>query len=62
MDTICKDCGRTDHGTAPCMGCVDEPRASVMPPNMQPIDPLFVHGVFNEFEPDEKALMEKERR
>ena len=36
-----------------------EPRASVMPANVVPIDPLFIHGVFNEFTPDESSIKEK---
>ena len=47
----------------PCNDCVpQEPRASIMPPHLPTVDPLFIHGVFNEFTPDEKALLEKAGR
>lgn len=55
---ICTSCGRATDA-APCTECA-EPRASVMPPHMPSVDPLFVHGVFNDFAPDDPAIKEKE--
>lgn len=56
---ICSNCGRTVDDRSPCTACPEEPRGSRMPEHMPSIDPLFAHAVFNEFTPDERALLEK---
>ena len=61
---MCKSCGRTVNGNAPCMEC-PEPRASIMPPHVAPIDPAFLSAL-REPVPDEamreKSLPERARR
>lgn len=54
---VCKSCGRTVADRAPCVECA-EPRASVMPPHMESVDPIFADAV-REYGPDEKTLREK---
>lgn len=61
---ICPSCGRTVADRAACMSCPtapDEHRGSRMPDLIREAacDPLFTHAVFNEFQPDERALAEK---
>ena len=64
-EPICTSCGRADgSGKPPCMSCPPEPgehRGSGMPDLIREAaaDPLFAHAVFNEFAPDEEALLEK---
>ena len=36
------------------------PRASVMPPHLPSVDPLFLDAVFREFAPSEETIKEKE--
>lgn len=59
MDEFDTDCPCDDPDFLIREATRPEPRASVMPPNVAPIDPAFLRAV-SEYAPDESSIEEKE--